>query len=131
MDAPKGIQKMISKRLLNKEIKKPRLKFNLGSAQIGPRTTIEYFHEKKTQDCNTYNFSDFRSKSLESLHLSQATWFIKTEFILVSPYLSNSCVSLDFSQVLLSFVRNSLTPCYARSKLHLYPLLMTSEDTLN
>ena len=44
---------MISKGLLNKEIKKPRLKFNLGSALIGPRTTIEYFHEKETQDCNT------------------------------------------------------------------------------
>lgn len=51
---------MISKKLLNKEIKKPRLKFNLGLALIGPRTTIEFFHEKKTQDCNTQNFSDFK-----------------------------------------------------------------------
>lgn len=76
-------------------------------------------------------FPILKSKSLESLHLSQATWFIKTEFILVSPYLIDSCVSLVFSQVLLSFVRNSLTPYYARSKRHLYPLLMTSEDTLN
>lgn len=53
MDAPRRIHKMISKKLLNKEIKKPRLKFNLGLALIGPRTTIEFFHEKKTQDCNT------------------------------------------------------------------------------